>query len=435
MKSSLSTTQRSGLNKAAEQFAFSPTSFSRFAGLWGRHAKQAFLFVVIGGLLVACGSPSGQQRRPDYGQIPSTDEVPGSEDALSPHHMGGRQPIRVAMLLPLSGSSKDSREVAQSLLDAAQLAIFDASNPNLLLIPKDTQGTAAGAKAAARQAIDEGAEIILGPLFSTSVAAVTPVAQRRGIPVVAFSTDRDVSKPGIYLLSFLPEYEIERITDFAVVNGFSRFAAMIPQTAYGQRVLSAFEQSVTGRAAFLIQTESYHQSVDAMFEPARRLAAINSFDAVLLPEGGTNLRGLAPLLPYFDVDPRQVKFLGTGLWDDPTLGREPSLVGGWFAAPPPRARTAFSERFEGAFGRKPPRIASLGYDSIGLTAALAGQLDEIDRFSEAALTNPNGFTGVDGIFRFLPDGSTERGLAVIEVTSNGFKVIDEAPQTFEQPSF
>ncbi len=401
----------------------------------GSALKKFAGIAAMSALLAACGAPSGPQRGPDFGELPQPEDVAQDDGALSPHHMGGREPIRVAMLLPLSASSKDTQNVAQSLLDAAQLAIFDASNPNLLLIPKDTQGTESGAKAAAEQAIDEGAEIILGPLFSTSVAAVTPVATKRGVPVVAYSTDRDVSRPGVYLLSFLPEYEVERITEFAVVNGFSRFAAMIPQTAYGQRVLNAFEQSVTGSAAFLIQTEQYFQSVDAMFEPARRLAAINDFDAVLLPEGGTNLRGLAPLLPYFDVDPRTVKFLGTGLWDDPTLGREPSLVGGWFAAPPPQARTAFSDRFEGAFGRKPPRIASLGYDSVGLAAALAGQLDSDDRFSEAALTNPNGFTGVDGIFRFLPDGSTERGLAVIEVTANGFKVIDPAPNTFERPAF
>ncbi len=390
--------------------------------------------LAIGALLVGCGSP-GPSDGPDFSRAPQGEEIQRDDGVLKPHHMAGRDPIRVAMLLPLSAAAKDAQNVAQSLLDAAQLAIFDASNPNLLLIPKDTQGTESGAKAAAEQAIEEGAEIILGPLFSTSVAAVTPVAASYGVPVVAFSTDRDVSRPGVYLLSFLPEYEVERITQYAVVNGYSRFAAMIPQTAYGQRVLDAYEQSVTGSAAFLTSTEQYYQSVDAMFEPARRLAAINDFDAVLLPEGGTNLRGLAPLLPYFDVDPRQVKFLGTGLWDDPTLGREPSLVGGWFAAPPPRARTAFSERFESAFGRKPPRIASLGYDSVGLAAALAGQLDATDRFSEAALTNPNGFTGVDGIFRFLPDGSTERGLAVIEVTANGFRVIDEAPNTFEQPAF
>ncbi len=402
---------------------------------WSAAVKTAALSVLFAMVLAACGGPSGPQRGPDYGRLPPSEEIPGEDGTLTPHHMGGRDPVRIAMLLPLTAPSKDAQNVAQALLDAAQLAVFDASNPNLLLIPKDTQGSESGARAAAEQAIEEGAEIILGPLFSTSVAAVTPVATSRGVPVVAFSTDREVARPGVYLLSFLPEYEVERITEFAVVSGYSRFAAMIPQTAYGQRVLSAFEQSVIDRAAFLIQTEQYYQSVDAMFEPARRLAAINDFDAVLLPEGGTNLRGLAPLLPYFDVDPRQVKFLGTGLWDDPTLGREPSLVGGWFAAPPPQARTAFADRFQASFGRKPPRIASLGYDSVGLAAALSIQLDSTDRFSEAALTNPNGFTGVDGIFRFLPDGSTERGLAVIEVTADGFKVIDPAPQTFEREAF
>jgi hypothetical protein len=181
--------------------------------------------------------------------------------------------------------------------------------------------------------------------------------------------------------------------------------------------------------------ERYSQSVDAMFEPARRLAQIPDFQAVLLPEGGTNLRGLAPLLPYFDVDPRVVKFLGTGLWDDRDVGREPTLVGGWFAAPPPDARAAFAERFNASFGRNPPRIASLGYDAVGLAAVLARSGRVEGRFSEDALTNPNGFTGIDGIFRFMPDGSTERGLAVIEVKQDGFEVISPAPSTFQRSSF
>jgi len=159
------------------------------------------------------------------------------------------------------------------------------------------------------------------------------------------------------------------------------------------------------------------------------------FDAVLLPEGGTLLRALAPLLPYYDVDPHQVKFLGTGLWDDPIIGREPALDGGWFAAPSPDARNAFLTRFSQAYGTSPPRISSLSFDGVALAGSLA-KLPRGQRFSAATLTSPNGFTGIDGIFRFAPDGGTERGLAVLEVTANGFKVVSPAPTTFEgKPSF
>lgn len=403
--------------------------------LW-RRTQTFFGFAVIAFLLTACGGDTGNRS-----SIPTPGgygvggvDAPNEGDFVRPAHMEGREPVRVAMLLPLTGQNRAAQKVAKSILDAAQLAIFDASDRNLLLMPKDTMGTPDGAEAAARSAIKEGAEIILGPLFSESVVSVVPVAQAANIPIVAFSTDRNVSGPGTYLLSFLPEQEVERITDFAVLSGHTQFAAMIPSTLYGDRVLRSFHESVSQRYGSVVQTERYTQSVDAMFEPAKRLAQIKNYQAVLLPEGGTHLRGLAPLLPYFDVDPRKVKFLGTGLWDDPTIGREPTLIGGWFAAPPPASRKSFAERFESTYGRKPPRIASLGYDAVGLSAVLARQPQGY-RFTNESLTNPNGFNGVDGIFRFHADGSTERGLAVIEVAEDGFKVVSPAPTTFEAATF
>ena len=141
------------------------------------------------------------------------------------------------------------------------------------------------------------------------------------------------------------------------------------------------------------------------------------------------LRQIAPLLPFFDVDPRDVRFIGTGLWDDPTLGQEPALVGGWFAAPPPESAAAFMERFMATYEYRPVRIATLAYDAVALAAALARNDGRAD-FGRNALTSPSGFAGTDGIFRFLPNGTAERGLAVLEVTARGARVIDSAATTF-----
>jgi ABC-type branched-subunit amino acid transport system substrate-binding protein len=171
-----------------------------------------------------------------------------------------------------------------------------------------------------------------------------------------------------------------------------------------------------------------------MFQPARDLASYGGFDAVLLPEGGTKLRALAPLLPYSGVNTRSVKVLGTGLWDEPQLGREPSLVHGWFAAPPPEARQKFIERFTAAYGRMPPRIASLGYDAVALAASLA-DAPPGERFTPDRLSNPNGFSGIDGLFRFDPSGHIERGLAVNEVLTNGVAAVSPAPTSFAPVGF
>ena len=129
-----------------------------------------------------------------------------------------------------------------------------------------------------------------------------------------------------------------------------------------------------------------------------------------------------------------MRLLGSGLWDVPDIGNEPALDGGWFAASPPDARRDFERRYRATYGRDPPRLASLGYDAAALAAALAhGQGGP--PFSREAILNPKGFTGVDGLFRFTPDGLVQRGLAVLEVEPEGNVVVSPAPQSFENPGY
>jgi len=159
-------------------------------------------------------------------------------------------------------------------------------------------------------------------------------------------------------------------------------------------------------------------------------AAAQSADAVLLPEGGARLKALAPLLAYYNIDPDKVHFLGTGLWDEPGIGGETALDGGWYAAPPPDARADFEKRFHDLYRHVPPRLATLAYDATALAAVLAHGAEGPD-FSAAALTNPSGFAGIDGIFRLRADGLVQRGLAVLEVRRDGNAVVDPAPETFQ----
>ena len=159
-----------------------------------------------------------------------------------------------------------------------------------------------------------------------------------------------------------------------------------------------------------------------------------SLDAVMITEGGQKLRSAASLLPAFQIDPAQVRLLGTANMDDPTLGTEPALVGGWYAAPDPGARREFEQRFESVYGHRPPRLATLAYDAAALAAVLARNGGPAP-FDPLALTNPNGFAGVDGIFRLRPDGLVERGLSVMEITASGNRVVDPAPNSFQALGF
>ena len=153
------------------------------------------------------------------------------------------------------------------------------------------------------------------------------------------------------------------------------------------------------------------------------------YDAVFMPEGGLALRNLAPLLPYFDIDPKRVKFIGTALWDDPALAQEPPLHGGWFAAPDGDNWDAFAARYERIYRTNPPRLASMAYDAVALAGRLA--MMRPDRpFDDALLTNANGFAGLDGILRLRPGGLNERGLAVREITRRTPVNVSDAPSSF-----
>ena len=376
-------------------------------------------------------------------------------------------PVRVALLVPLSGPEK---ALGKAMLDAAQLALFDIAPDHVTLMPRDTKGTAAGAEMAAEEVLEEGAEIILGPVFSHAVRGAAGPARNREINIVAFSTDTSVAGNGVYLMGFTPSGQVSRVVDFARQQGIFRFAALAPATAYGDDVVNSLGIAVTQTGGELVRVERYDPYEPEATDPARSLALYDSrkaalharrqeleedgsdealaelaslennetlgdvdFEAVMIPDGGAGLRTVAPLLPYYEVDNSKVRFLGTGLWDDETLGREPALVGGWFAGPDPANSRLFLQRFETTYGYKAPRISSLAYDATALVSVLAMTENKRADYSASALTVRDGFAGADGLFRFNPNGLAERGLAVIEIGSRGLKVIDPAPTTFDRP--
>jgi branched-chain amino acid transport system substrate-binding protein len=351
-----------------------------------------------------------------------------------PNLTSNRVPVRIGIILPLSSSNPGTRLLATSMLKAAQLALYDSNNHDIVLMTADDTGSAGDAAASAKSLLAQGAEVIVGPLFAQSVSAVAPLTRDRGVPVLAFSTDASVAGYGVYLLSFLPQTEVKRVVTFAAHQGRTAFGAMIPETAYGEVVAKAFNESVTQAGAKIVDVERFSPSAGAIVEPAAALTKANP-DAVLIAQGGALLRGIAPSLAYKGLNRDKVKLLGTGLWDDPSVGREPLLVGGWFAAPEPNADEAFIAKYRSVFGTSPSQsqLAALAYDAVSLVALLAsGQ--PYHRFTRDALTDPNGFAGVDGIFRLNVDGTVDRGLAILAVTASGFQVIDPSPRTFQKPA-
>ena len=339
------------------------------------------------------------------------------------------QPVKVALLLPLSGPS--AATIGQPMLDAAQLALFERGGERFQLLPRDTRGTPQGAAEAARVALAEGASLILGPLFAQEVAAVKPIAGAAGVEVMAFTTDWTQSGPGAYVLGLVPADQVMRVAGFTRARGLSRFAVLAPRSPYGDAVANALQEAARRYGAQVVQVERYDPALTDFTVLAQQVAQSPAQpQALMLAEGGQRVKALAAALRGAGLATQPMQFLGTGLWDEPGMGSEPALAGAWYAAPEPALRGDFEARFRQAYGKEPPRLATLAYDATALAAVLTG-MGGPQPFDRRTLTDPAGFGGVDGLFRLHPTGIVERGLAVLEVTAAGPRVIDPAPRSFE----
>jgi ABC-type branched-subunit amino acid transport system substrate-binding protein len=340
----------------------------------------------------------------------------------------GAGQIKVGLILPLSAGG-NAGVAAQSMKNAAEMALAEFNNPDIQLLAKDDGGTTAGAQTAAQQALAEGAEIILGPLFAQSVAAAGQLARSSGRPVIAFSTDTSVASRGIYLLSFLPESDVERIVGYAANNGKRSFIAMVPDNAYGTVIEAAFNQAVARHNGRVVALQRYPLDKGARQAAVSAVAqAAATADALFIPDG-PDAAELVNALAAARVNVKRLQLLGSGLWDDSSVAASASLQGGWYPAPEPAGYRNFAARYRKRFNQDPVRTATLSYDAVALVAALV-KTHGAQRFSEEVLTSSSGFGGIDGIFRFRDDGTNERGLAVMRVTPSGGQPIAPAPRSF-----
>ena len=387
------------------------------ARVW-RHMRLGLSVVATGLLVAACTTQLG-----GGGTAP-----PAGESAAAAQAADGQ--VRIALILPLTAQG-NAGLAAQSMKNAAEMALAEFKVSNVQLLVKDDGGSPQGAQGAAQQAISEGAEIIVGPLFAQSVSAVGQVARSRNIPVIAFSTDASVAARGVYLLSFLPETDVRRIVSYAASRGKRSFAALMPDNAYGTVVEAAFQQEVARHGGRVVVLEKYPHDANRTAEAVRRVAqAASQIDSIFIPDSPDAVPQIAQALAANGVDLKRVQLLGTGLWgDDTRIASEKLLDGGWYPSPEQTGFRNFSGRYRARYGQDPVRTATLAYDAVALVAALV-KTQGMQRFSEQVLTNPSGFAGVDGVFRFRPEGTNERGLAVLRVTPSGGQVISPAPKSF-----
>ena len=387
--------------------------------------RQSFFALATFALLLgACGEQPKTS-------TPATPPTTVKASVGSPTTASGK--ARIALLLPLSGQAA---AVGQSMQQAAEMALFDTGAKELALASYDSGETPDSAAEAYRKARTDGVALVLGPLFGASARALAPLVAQGGANVVSFSNDEQVATRGVFIMGIAAPPQVRRVVDYSADQGIRRFAVLAPQTSYGEQMARTLESQVTVRGGRVVASELYDPNTADLGSPARRLAGAAKGEdrlAILVPVAPPRLSALMSALAAAGIDSKSAQFLGTGVWDVPNIGNDPTARGGWYAAPDPAKRADFERRFLATYGRPPNRLATLAYDGVALAANLARVKSGGD-FSVEAITNPNGWSGVDGIFRFLPDGRSERALAVIEVQSNRGVVISPAPTTFARPA-
>lgn len=412
------------------------------AGPVFRAVRRLLPVPLLAAAITACGTTSKPPPPPPVVEVKKVTDPA----ELDPAKAKPGIPVKVALLLPLSGRFA---KLGKAMQQAAEMAVFETKSQNLQIVPLDTGGTREGAAAAATKAVAQGVKLIIGPLFADAVAGAKPVAAQAKLNIVAFSNTPSVAGGNVFLLSFLVKQQVDRIVEYAASQDKREIGLLAPNSDSGRqfadyaRAAAARNNATITRVGFFAGNITKMQEQVKAFTGSRGITrkgkAIRGalgFNALLIHAGGAQLRTMTSLLAFYDVDPDKVQFLGTGRWDHPSTRSETSLKGGWFAAPPPELRERFTARYKEAYKSTPPRIASLAYDAVALAAVLArdAKSEEDNPYTVEALTNPSGFLGVDGIFRFTEEGLSERGLAVLEVTPEEFRIIGPAPTTFAPPS-
>jgi ABC-type branched-subunit amino acid transport system substrate-binding protein len=347
--------------------------------------------------------------------------VPRSKAPLAVEPSNGMH--RVALLLPVTGPDAD---VGQSIANATALALADTKVTNIRMVTYDT---GLGVAAATQRAIADGNKLILGPLRGDNVIEVAQIARPAGVPIISFSNDVGVAGQNVFLLGHLPNQAIERVVLYAKSKGMNRFAGVVASNVYGQRAQSNLTTAVRAAGGVLVGIQETNGTAASAEAAARRLTQMGAIDAILVADSGRAAITTVPALRRGGL--RTAKILGTDLWNiEGTLAGSPPIYGAWFASVSDTLYTQYATKYRARFGKAPLRLSSLGYDSVLLVARVARDWRPGTRFPVAQLTDPQGFIGVDGAFRFNPNGLTDRMLEVQEVQASKFVTVSPAPSQF-----
>lgn len=390
---------------------------------------RIFAAFAMAGMLAACQSAPVANGLPQPQAPAETTGLAGSTLPPAAGEILGQGPVRVAMLLPLSGQGT-SAQVGREFRNAAALAMEDVGADTMQLVIKDTGSDPAQLQATASQSVTEGSSLVLGPIFSADVAAASAITRPAGKTLIAFSSDRNVAGNHVYLNSFLPGPVVDRVVAYAAQQNIRSVVGFFAAGAAGDIAERAARDSLATHGGRLALSVRY-QSNEASIQQAAAAAAssLATADGLLIPEGGAIPSAIVAALRSNGADLTGKRLLGTGQWTTANLS-DPALVGGWFADSDQQRLSSFKTRYQSRFGMQPSANAALAYDTV----VMAGS--NIKRYgagglSSSVLEADAGYAGYAGIFRFERDGTTDRGYAVFEVQpGGGTRVVSPSPGSF-----
>lgn len=381
--------------------------------------------------LSACSPIQLGSRTLDFGAPPAqTIQAPATMPA-GPSQSFGRGPVKVALLLPLSGDNGIAA-VGQSLANASRLAIaFIEANPNIAenitITLRDTGTSVAGATAAASAAVTDGARLILGPLRADQVTAAGAVARSAGLPLIGFSNNPTAASPGVYLLSVLPDMEMKRSMGWLMAQGRRGIAGVFPATEFGQAQETAFRQQAVaaGFAPQAVYTFSNVEEAQQIVNQALPLIQKGMIDTLFLPDRAT-APSFGVLLGQAGVSGDALQIVGSADWEgDPTIATASQLSGAIYPTVDPAGMLAISADYQRQFGTQPHALATIAY-----TATILANVNTLSManppYNPALMTSPTGFNGRDGVFRFLGNGKSEYALAIKRIAPGGAQLIEGA---------
>ena len=362
----------------------------------------------------------------------------GSVTSSSPG-FDASQPVPVALLVPRGSGSGTDDLIAQNLENAARMAIADLNGVDIDLRVYSTAANAQTAAAQAAQAVADGAQVILGPLYAEAANAAGVAVARSGVNVLSFSNNTTIAGGNVFVLGSTFENTAGRLIGYANQAGANRVVIVHAQDVAGQLGRNAVQNAISRRGATLAGTVDYPLSQQGVVDAVPRVkSAVDTSGAnavFLTSPTASALPLMAQLLPEAGVNPEATQYIGLTRWDIPPQTLDlPGLQGGWFARPDPNRAASFSNRYAAIYGSAPHPLAGLAFDGIAAVGALAAR-GSSDALSRNSLTQGAGFQGATGIFRLRPDGSNQRGLAVATIQDRQVVIIDPAPTSFSGVGF